>query len=137
MPEPNPQDDDQSFPVRDYERLLPRVLVAMYPDPQKREYVESQLQRYGTEIYQREPARVRLGILRLVSDQPYDEKELEGLIDLACGDYRDLLVGAEYPLSAAKYDLRKTNPDRYRNLQVKEKRDYDDWLNQILGEEIG
>ncbi|MEM9914216.1 MAG: hypothetical protein AAF911_04575 [Planctomycetota bacterium] len=132
MPESNPQDDDQSFPVRDYERLLQRVLMAMYPDAQKREHVESQLQRYGTEIYQREPARVRL-----VSDQPYDEKQLEGLIDLACDDYRDLLVEAQYPLSATKYDLRKTDPDQYRNLQAKEKRDYDDWLNQILGEEIG
>ncbi|MEM1110208.1 MAG: hypothetical protein AAGH99_16095 [Planctomycetota bacterium] len=136
MREPLPPNENSGSALRDYEQLLPRVLAAMYPQTPQRERVEKLLKRYGTKRFHQEPARVRLGVLRLASDHHDDENKLKSLIDFACEDFRDLLVAAEYPLSARKYQLSKTDPDQYRNLQAKEAREYDNWLTRTLGKSI-
>ena len=56
--------------------------------------VLSDLASYGAESWHREPARVRLAILKLAGGEI---EKLEGLLALARSDYRDVLAMAEYP----------------------------------------
>ena len=64
----------------------------IFTDPDDRSRVVTQLDRY-TEFYP-ESERVRLGILKLSNG---DAERVEGLVDLAMIDYRDVLAAAEYP----------------------------------------
>ena len=116
---------------RDYESLLPRVLMAMFPDEKKRRAVTDVLAQYGNESFHRERSRVHLGILKLTWENP---EKLELYTDLACTDYRDLLCAAEYPLSAHRYELIRENPKKYRMLKNQETTEYDAWLEQILSD---
>ena len=50
---------------RDYDRLLPRVLVAMFPNEDSRREIVRKLSIYGTESFHQGRARVHLGILKL------------------------------------------------------------------------
>lgn len=100
----------------------------MYPDVPKRNEVERKLDAYGKESFHREQSRVRLGILYLASQNP---EKLDSFIYLACTDYRDLLCAAEYPHSSRQWGIRKKDPETYKKLQDKEKKEYLAWVETI------
>jgi hypothetical protein len=114
---------------RDYESLLPRVLVAMYPEEDTRRDVVNRLSVYGSETWHAGRARVHMGILKLAWSQP---GKLDEFVQLACQDYRDLLCAAEYPLSSRDYRLKEQDPEKYRLYQEEERARYDAWLAQLL-----
>jgi hypothetical protein len=78
---------------QDEELLEPQVerkLAATWPSQDARATVA----RYGTEPYEYEIERVRLAILKLSEGKL---TELQRMTDAAKGDYRDVLMWAEYP----------------------------------------
>ena len=115
---------------RDYGALLPKVLEALYPDEEERACVERRLSAYGKQRYHRDTDRVRVGILRLASAEP---EKLGRFVDLACGDYRDLLCAAEYPLTSGRWGLREKDPEKHAKLSARERAEYEEWLAGLLG----
>jgi hypothetical protein len=112
----------------DYDALLPMALNAMFPDDAERKIVLGKLEAYGTESFHREQARVKLGVLYLLSQEP---ERIDAFIDLACTDYRDLLCAAEYPHSSRRWWLHEKDPEKYKNLQDKEEKEYLSWVEEI------
>lgn len=115
---------------RDYPSLLPQVLNKLFPNASTRQEAIGILEAYGREDFHREIDRVRLGILRLSGA---DLAEIKGWTSVACGDFRDLLIDAEYPLTFGKDRLKKMDPEKYAKLEKKERDQYDQWLTSILG----
>lgn len=80
------------------------------------------LDRYGTESWHRERDRVHLAILKQCNG---DVERASRLVELASTDFRDVLVGAEFPeefsLPAGHGDL-----DAVRE---RDRRQYENWLN--------
>ena len=114
---------------RDYSSLLPKVLNKLFPDVSIRQEVIGILSSYGHEDFHREVDRVRLGILKLSGA---DLAEIKRWTNVACSDFRDLLVDAEYPLTFSKDRLKENDPEKYANLEKKERDQYDQWLSNIL-----
>jgi hypothetical protein len=112
----------------DYERLITRALLRLYPDQQERSDARAKLSRYGEEPHHAEPGRVRLGILYLVAQQP---NKLDRYLQLADEDYRDLLAAAEYPYSRSRWSLKKQDPKKYRRLQQQERGEYEAWVESL------
>jgi len=71
-----------------------RVIARDVP-PEARSAVRELLARYGDDPWEREPARVRLAILKLAGG---DLARMTEYLELACRDFRDVLIAAEYPL---------------------------------------
>jgi hypothetical protein len=87
------------------------------------------LSSYGRESFHLEVDRVHLGILKLSG------ADLEGVdrwTQLACHDFRDLLIEAEYRLSFGKDRLKAANPEKYEALEKKEQEQYDAWIARVL-----
>ena len=101
----------------------------MYPDVDLRKQIQNKLNQYGSKDHHQELERVHLGILRLAYDEP---EKLDIYINMACTDFRDLLVAAEYPLSSHPYNLKKTDPERYKTLQNREIQEYDNWIFSLV-----
>ena len=84
----------------------------------------AQLQRY--EGY--EPARVQLAVLKLSEGDP---EKLQGYIEAASVDYRDVLSWAEYPQQinsgASRYN---TAPDEYEAILEADRQQYENWLEE-------
>ena len=114
---------------RDYAFLLPQVVSRLFPDTATREQATRILTSYGRESFHLEVERVRLGILKLSGA---DLSEIESWTKLACDDFRDLLIEAEYRLSFGKDRLRVTNPQKYNAFQKKEHEQYDAWIAKVL-----
>lgn len=114
---------------RDYSSLFPRVLNKLFPSAMAREEAVEILSSYGREDYHREVDRVRLGILKLSGA---NISEISKWTNLACSDFRDLLVAAEYPLTFGEDQLKEKNPQKYIKLEQKERQQYDQWLASIL-----
>lgn len=114
---------------RDYASLLPQVFSRLFPDAATREQATRILSAYGQDSFHLEVERVRLGILKLSGA---DLSALERWTALACDDFRDLLVEAEYRLSFGKDRLRATNPQKYEALEKKEREQYDAWIAKVL-----
>jgi hypothetical protein len=114
---------------RDYSSLLPKVLSKLFPDAATREQATSILSAYGRESFHREVDRVHLGILKLSGT---DLSAIERWTRLACDDFRDLLVEAEYRLSFGKERSRATNPQEYEALEKKEREQYDAWIVKVI-----
>src|SRR5262249_17352852 len=111
---------------------LSRKLIALWPDAATRARAVAALKQYGIEPHQREAARVRLAILKL-SDG--DEPRLADLVSHAKGDYRDVLLWAEYPAEANEtWSLRPnlTAEERARldNIRRADRQQYLAWLNR-------
>ena len=87
---------------------------------------------YGREAYQRETPRVHLGILRLSGS---DLESIKRWTSLACSDYRDLLVEAEYRRSFGKDTLRVRDPEKYAKRERQEREEYRQWLVKVLAAE--
>jgi hypothetical protein len=114
---------------RDYSSLLPQVLRKLFPDASTREHAARILNSYGRESFHLEVERVHLGILKLSGA---DLSAIESWTRLACDDFRDLLIEAEYRLSFGKDRLRETNPQKYEALERKEREQYDAWMAKVL-----
>ena len=114
---------------RHYSSLLPQVLSKLFPDASTREHATRILISYGRENFHLEVERVHLGILKLSGA---DLSAIEPWTRLACDDFRDLLIEAEYRLSFGKDRLRETNPQKYEALMKKEREQYDAWIARVL-----
>ena len=114
---------------RDYARLLPQVVSKLFPDTATREQATRILSAYGRESFHLEVERVHLGILRLSGA---DLSAIGRWTNLACDDFRDLLVEAECRLSFGKDRLRETQPHKYEALRRKEEEQYDAWIAEVL-----
>lgn len=114
---------------RDYASLLPRVFSKLFPDAATREQATRILSSYGEENSHPEVERVRLGILKLSGA---DLSALERWTRLACFDFRDLLIEAEYRLSFGKDRLRAKDPQKYEALEKQEREQYDAWIAKVL-----
>src|SRR5687768_16583028 len=108
----------------DHATFLPKVLEKLFPDAMLREKVVSILGAYGREDYHREVPRIHLGILRLSGN---DVDSIEKWASLACSDYRDLLIEAEYRRSFGKDELKERDPEKYAKLERKEQGEYRQW----------
>jgi hypothetical protein len=69
-----------------------RAICNLFPDEDPSRIVRI-LERYGTETYEYEVDRVRLGILKLSEG---NKDKLLQMVELAKTDYRDILFSAEY-----------------------------------------
>jgi hypothetical protein len=114
---------------RDYSTLLPQVLDKLFPEAELRQKVVGILEAYGREEFHLEVERVHLGILRLSGSNLEMIMQHTGL---ACSDFRDLLIAAEYPLTFGKNALKEKDPAKYAKLEQKERGQYDQWLAQVL-----
>ena len=113
----------------DHAAFLPKVLEKLFPDAMFREKVVAILGAYGREDYHREAPRVHLGILRLSGS---DLESIKRWTSLACSDYRDLLIEAEYRRSFGKDRLKERDPEKYARLERKEQEEYRQWLVKVL-----
>ena len=87
------------------------------------------LSAYGRQDFHLEVERVHLGILKLSGA---DLSAIEQWTGLACHDFRDLLVEAEYRLSFGKDRLRARDPQKYEALERQEREQYDAWIAKVL-----
>ena len=108
----------------DYEAILTRKLISLFPDEKRRNEVKAVLDTYGTEVYEKEPLRVRLAILKLSGSDP---DEIKRTTDFAKQDYRDILSWAEYPRQSKKWSM----PDgpKKKKLIEADRTEYEDWLS--------
>lgn len=112
------------------EIVIDRILHALFPDPKERAAAARELSRYGSERHHYEVERVRLAILRLTSQYP---SKLAFYCMLACQDYQNLLVMAEYPLTSVEHpSLASNDSERYRALREREALEYQQWMERML-----
>jgi len=78
----------------DQVEILAIKLEELFPDAGEREKAASLLASYGSEEDEREAGRVRLAALKLAGS---DLGKLQGFLQSAREDYRDVLAWAEYP----------------------------------------
>jgi uncharacterized protein (TIGR02118 family) len=109
-----------------------QILTAMWPDPGERERALAELSRYGAEPHEREPARVRLAILKLSGGQL---ARLAEMVVAAKRDYRDVLMWAEYPaegqaLWAVAPDLSADQRAELERLRTEDRHQYEEWLRR-------
>jgi len=104
--------------------ILTRKLLALFPDPARRDDAIRALSRYGEEPHEYESIRVRLAILRLSGG---DLGKLRNGVATAKRDYRDILAYAEYPRQA-DHDSWKLTPEQNAELEAEDRRDYERWL---------
>ena len=114
----------------DYEELMPRILTAMFPNPDERLQAEKRLREYGTENWHWAPERVRIAILKLAFDQP---ESLDRIVAVACDEYRDVLYFAESPLSLQHGSLSEENSQKYAEMEKADQENYSNWL-KAMGE---
>ena len=90
------------------------------------EQVRAALARYGREPWEREPARVRMGILRLAHG---DAAAVERHLRVAKTDFRDVLSAAEYPGASIEWGkLAALTPDERAKLHAADWEQYRAWL---------
>jgi hypothetical protein len=90
--------------------------------------IMAELDRYGAESYERERERVQLGILKLSGGVL---ERLPALVDMAKGDYRDVLAYAEYPEEVRlSYEvIRKLSPEKIQAIRSRDREQYLRWLH--------
>jgi hypothetical protein len=113
----------------DHSAFLPQVLVKLFPDGAMRDQVTGILGRYGREDFHLEVDRVHLGILRVSGS---DLTKIERWTAVACSDFRELLVEAEYSHTFNKDRLKEKDPAKYAKLERKEQDEYRQWLVRVL-----
>lgn len=84
------------------------------------------LEKFESQTYP-EKERVALAILKLCEEREYDSPD--GLIEIAQGDFRDVLMWAEYP-NEMHVQSWKEPADKVRKVQKKDRDQYLDWLNK-------
>ena len=109
--------------MADKTEILHRKLGTTFSDQVKRDKAFGILTSYGRECHEKEPARVRLAILKL-SEGKLDK--LEYYTGIARQDYRDVLAWAEYPRQTKRWSL-KDGPEKERIIKA-DRDDYEAWL---------
>ena len=89
--------------------------------------VLSILDRYGTEVYERERERVHVAILKLSEG---DRDKLLANLEIAKRDYRDILAYAEYPEEMTRDTWKMNNADEVKQIRDRDRQQYEDWLAQ-------
>ena len=92
--------------------------------PDKFEEVMAILNEYGKEKFESEADRVRLAVLKLAVG---NVDALRKRVGEAKSDYRDVLVGAEYPSS--RWDTFKLPAGEKKEIYAKDWKQYLDWAN--------
>ena len=87
---------------------------------------DAMLEKFESQTYP-EKERVALAILKLCEERGYDSPD--GLIGVAQGDFRDVLMWAEYP-NEMYVQSWKEPADKVKKVQKKDKDQYLDWLNK-------
>jgi hypothetical protein len=107
-------------PSRD---LVLKKLGECFPDPQVAAEALAILDSYGTKSWHRERERVQLAILMQSEGKLERLRQLAGLADK---DFRDALVGAEYPeeLQASS----NTSPQEMSEIRKRDREQYEAWL---------
>ena len=113
----------------DHSSFLPKVLAKLFPDAATREQVTGILGKYGRDDFHLEVDRVHLGILRLSGS---DVTKIERWTAVACSDFRELLVDAEYRHTFRKDRLKEKDPDKYAKLERKEQDEDRLWWVKVL-----
>jgi hypothetical protein len=117
------------------EALSPDVLRrvdVLWPDAEERRRVCDALATYGVESHEQEANRVRLAILKLSDGRVGNALTM---VAAAKRDYRDVLMGAEYPEEGRAQwaiGLHLTPKERQllRQIQRRDRKQYEDWLRE-------
>jgi len=108
----------------DHATWLERKLLVLFPESERRAEAQAILATYGSASHEREPARVRLAVLKLSGP---DIVELRANVTLARQDYRDILAWAEYPHQTRAPTWRLPAVER-RELVARDRAEYLAWL---------
>lgn len=102
--------------------LVTHIFNKLFGSSPEAQELLAQLQSY--EEY--EPPRVQLAILKLSNGDP---AKLQGYIEAARLDYRDVLAWAEYPEQLRSGKTRYNTPlKEYEAILKADRQQYDDWL---------
>lgn len=104
---------------------LRRKLAALFPAFAERRAAQLLLEGYGSAAHEREAERVRLAILKLAGA---DLDRLRRHVEMAKGDYRDVLAWAEYPAQSRSQSWRLPPKERAR-LVEQDRAQYQAWLD--------
>ncbi|MBN2721107.1 MAG: hypothetical protein JXR72_08400 [Proteobacteria bacterium] len=115
----------------DMERLYDRVMRKLFPDTSLRSEIESIMDTYGRADWQPEGPRVKLAILKLSSGKP---AQIRYFTVQACRDYREILAAAETPGQLANPYARKNDPGLYARLEEEDRKQYEEWIREVLRE---
>jgi hypothetical protein len=85
------------------------------------------LNEYGRESWHREPARVRLAVLKLAQG---NLKSLRAALKTAKEDFRDVLAYAEYPAYFQDVSPSDADPAKRRRAIDADWQQYRDWLER-------
>jgi hypothetical protein len=103
--------------------LVLKKVADCFPDPAVASEALTLLDTYGEESAEGR-ARIQLAILKQCDGQL---DRVQQLLGLAERDYRDLLVGAEYPEEFPASS--KTPPDEMAAIRRRDRAQYEKWLN--------
>jgi hypothetical protein len=111
------------MPLPPSRELVIRKVRDCFPDPQSAAEALAIVDSYGNESWHRERDRVQLAVLM----QCHGKLErLRQLVGLAGRDYRDALVGAEYPEEIQASS--KTPPAEMAVIRQRDRAQYEAWL---------
>jgi hypothetical protein len=108
-------------------QLVLKKLHDYFPDEQSARDALSLLDTYGTESWHNERDRVHLAILKECQGSL---DRVRALVELAKKDYRDALVGAEYP---EEFQAPLNTPPHEKNaIRRRDRQQYEAWLESDL-----
>jgi hypothetical protein len=105
-------------------QLVLKKLREEFPDPQIGKEALTLLDTYGTESWHREKDRVHLALLKLSAGSL---EELRRSVESAKSDFRNVLVGAEYPEEFVASS--KTSPQEMKAIRARDRAQYEVWMN--------
>ena len=100
-------------------------IKSVFPDRESAA-VLAVLDRYGVERHEQEQRRVQLAILKLCDEAK--TPDLEGTVEHAKGDFRDVLAWAESPNLGARSV--STDSAKKAKLTAKDEAQYQAWINK-------
>ena len=119
-----PQCGPYDMELRHSRQVVLGKLGDEFPDPQVAEEARLILDTYGTETWHRERDRVHLALLKLSGGSL---EELRRGVECAKSDFRNVLVGAEYPEEFVAST--KTSAEEMKAIRTRDRAQYELWLN--------
>lgn len=104
-----------------YNKDLVTNKISQYFSKENQEKALAKLELYKGQ----EQERVQIAIIKLADG---DLEKLISLVDVANGDFRDVLAWAEYPEQSKRYTW-KMKDSEVKEIQYKDRQQYLDWLN--------